>query len=116
MKTTKQIESELNKTYENLNGLRKAVNSAVDRIGGVCHGVEFYGISKEDSSLVDLAAKELLGAADSILGYADDDLPHLATLLRERFEHDQEHCGVCDEPLAVSVGDDERELDHRRCQ
>jgi len=116
MKTPKEIEEAINQVYKKLDSLRKAVNSAVDRIGGVCHSVEFYGIAEEDGGLVDKSAKELLNAADEIQGYADDDVPHLATLLRERFEYDQEHCGVCDEPFLVTICDDERHLNHRRCQ
>jgi len=115
MKSTKEIELEINEVYEKLNSLRKAVNTAVDQIGGVCHSLKYYQLEEKDSSVVDSSAKELFEAADSIWFLADDDVPYIASLLREHYEYDQEYCGACDEPFVVSVGDDERQISHKRC-
>jgi len=116
MESTRDIELKLNKIYEILHPLQKAVDEAVSRIGGIAESVEEKGIEETDAGELRSISSRLFNAADEITYCADDEVPYLATLLSERFEHDSTHCHGCDEPYTVAVGNDERQLDHRGCQ
>jgi len=115
MESTRVIELKLNKIYENLHPLQKTVAEVVSRIGGIGESIEVSGIAETDAEELRTISSRLLDAADELAHWADDEPPYLATLLRERFEHDSTHCGACDEPLMISAGDDERRIDHREC-
>jgi len=91
MKTTREIGRQAAGLCDKLNELRKQINTAVDKIRGVSQSVIYHGIDGEDSGLIESASTMLGNAADEIMDYVYDDVPHIAAMLKERFEYDKNH-------------------------